>query len=303
MKLKKEKEKGITVKTIPEIRTVSVLLQRINEEYEKRQKEVAIKDRANRELLTKTHSEETALIAEILEAKKIVGKMINDYGQIEVDVESAARKGIEENVLRESDVKSGKVTLREFNKKGKYDQKISEEVLTKSVQELGSLLPVIRDKNLEILLLEERLGSCRNMIRNLNIRPGLSMRDLFKQLYDFSDVQTADFSNELESFRTEWNQKKAEILLTQGKSFSGRNVFQCKTMAEAKNLQFSPLMPISCIGKLKSLLAEYKGAEGVSITLYMNLQEIEITSISPRRGLIQTGQLTEAPDARIKKVK
>jgi len=298
----KKKEKGITDETIKEIGTVSTLLQRINEEYSKRQKEVMAQNQANRELLSKAHGEETALIKEISEAEKIVEKMISDYGQIEVDVESAARKGIEENVLREGDVRSGKTSLREFRKEGKYDKEIAEETLTKSAAELESLLPVIRDKNLEILKLKERLGSCRNTIRNLVIRPGITMRDLFKGLYDFSDVQVADFMDELESLRTEWNSAKQEIQLAQGKSLSGKNMFQCKTMKEARALQFNPGLPISCVVKLKTLLSEYKGVDGITFTLYMKQKELKVTSIEPGR-LIQTIELKEIPDAKFTRKK
>jgi len=293
--MKKKDKKGITDKTISEIGTVSMLLQRVNEEYAKRQLEVIAQDQANRELLTKAYSEEKKLIAEISEAKKICTKMITDYGQIEVDVESATRKGIEENVLRESDVRAGRTSLVEFRKKGKYDKAIAEETLTESTKELESLLPVIRDKNLEILKLKERLGSCQNTIRNLVIKPGIIMREMLKGLYEFTDVQVADFMGELESLRYEWQSAKQEILLAQGKSLSGKNIFQCSTMQEARNLQFNPGLPLKCVEQLKQELLKYNEAGGVTLTLYMNLGEIEVTSITARRGLLQTSQLREPP--------
>lgn len=295
------KEKGLNNRA--EIRTVSMLLQRINEEYSKRQKEVETKDRANGELLTKAEGEERGLIKEISEAEKIVKKMIDDYTKIESDVEASAKKKIEENVLREKDVRAGKISLSEFRKKGKYDAKITEEALKKSVSELETSLNVVRGKNLSILKLKERLGSCRNTIRNLTIRPGLTMLELLKSLYDFTDVQVAEFMAELESLRTGWNRTKQEILLTQGKSMSGRHVWSHLTMEEAKALQFSPLLPLSCVEKLKLELAKYEGSDGISLTLYVNSGNIEITSIVPRRGLIQIVDVKEAPDAGFKRIK
>ncbi|TET10423.1 hypothetical protein E3J84_04070 [Candidatus Aerophobetes bacterium] len=301
---KKDQKKGITDDTIKEIYTVSILLKRINEEYEKRQKEVEIQDRANAEKLIVAEKEERRLIAEISEAKGIVGKMIADFGKIEADVEIAESKKIEENVVREADVKSGKVSLGEFREKGKYDAKIAEESLARSVQELEISLGVVRSKNLEILRLQDKLGTCRNVLRGLHIQPGIITRDLFKTLYEFSDDQVAGFSNELESLRTEWNQTKQDILLAQGKSLAGRHVWTSLNMAEARARQFSPLLPISCIEKLKSELAKYEGSDGISITLYVNQKDIEITSIMPRRsGAIQITQLKEMPGAKFTRAK
>jgi len=174
------KRKGINQDT--EIGTVSALLQRINEEYERRKEEVEIQDWANKELLTTATNEEKALIEEISKGKKVVKKMISDYEKIEADVEASERKKIEENVLHEGDVKSGKASLAEFRKKGKYDAEIAEEALKKSVSELEMSLSAIRGLNLEILKLQERLGECRNTIRNLTIRPGLTMLEMLKGL-------------------------------------------------------------------------------------------------------------------------
>lgn len=300
MSIRKQK-KGINEDT--EIRTVSTLLQRVNEEYAKRQEEAEAQDRANEELLTTATNKEKELIGEISRAKGLVGKMINDYGKIEADVEASERKKIEENVLREGDVRSGKVSLREFRKRGKYDVKIAEEALAKSVHELETTLNVVRGKNLEILQLEERLGDCRNTIRNLTIRPGLTMLNMIKALYDFTDVQVAEFMGELESLRTGWNQTKEDIQLAGGKSISGRHVWSGLTMDKAKALQFSPLLPLSCVGKLKSELAKYKGAGSISITFYVNLKDIEITSIEPKRGLIQIADIKEDPRAEFKRQK
>lgn len=288
------KQKGINQNT--EIRTVSTLLLRVNEELDKRKKEVEAQDRANAELLTKAEKEERGLLKEISEAEKIVKNMIADYGKIENNVESAERKKIEENVLREADVRAGKVSLREFRKAGKYDEKIAEEALTKSVQELESSLKVIRDKNFSILRLQERLGDCRNTIRNLVIRPGLIMLEMLKGIYDFTDVQVAEFMAELDSLRFSWNQTKQDILLAEGKTMSGRHIFESRTMAEARALQFSPLLPLSCIEKLKQELLKYKDADSVTLTLYVNLQDIEITSTAPRgSGVIQIVDLKEDP--------
>lgn len=298
----RNKKKGINDDT--EIGTVSTLLKRINEEYSKRQKEVEIQDRANEELLTTATKKEKLLIEEIGEAKKIVSKMISDYGKIEADVEVAERKKIEENVLREADVKSGKVSLREFRTKGKYDVKIAGEVLAKSVQELEATLSVIRKKGLAILKTEERLGDCRNTIRNLTIRPGMVMLEMLKGLYEFTDVEVASFMSELDSLRTEWDQTKQNLLLADGKSISGRHVFERLTMEQAKALQFSPLLPLSCVEKLKSELVKYEESENISITYYVNLKTIEITSIIPRSsGAVQIAHLKEVPGAKFTREK
>ena len=119
------------------------------------------------------------------------------------------------------------------------------------------------------------------------------MLDMLKGLREFTEDEHGAFMGELDSLRTEWNQVKEKILLTQGKSMSGRYVWTGLSMDEAKALQFSPLLPLSCVEKLKSELAKYKGSEGISITYYVNLKDVEITNIMPKRGVIQIIDLKE----------
>jgi len=175
-------------------------------------------------------------------------------------------------------------------------------VVSESASELEKGLLAIHEKNKELLGIELLLSECQHKIRGLIIEPARILSRTFKDLAEISGIETGLFEQDYYGARDVVEQKKQEILLTEGKSMSGRHVWDQLTMKQARALQFDPILPLSCIGKLKSLLAKYRGADGIAITYYLNLRTIEITSITPRRsGLIQTIDVKEDPRAEFKR--
>ena len=299
MKNKKGIQDDTVIKTIPD------LLARVDEELEKRLAERRKREAENRESLNAAIQKERGIVDEIGKAKKIVEKLSAEYLEIELKTITEKRKEAEGTAIREADVKAGKASLRDFREKGKWDSAIVSETRKKSVAELEQTLKVIREKNLEVLMLEDSLGECRNRIRGLAIQPGRFMLDFLKGLREFTEDEVGAFMGELDSYRTGWDQTKQDILLTQGKSMSGRFTWDNLTMAQARALQFNPALPLSCVEKLKSLLEEFEGSENISIAYYVNLKDIDVTFASPGRGrgLIQSVHLKEDPRAEFKRIK
>jgi len=285
-------KKGIQDNTV--IKTMPDLLARVDEELEKQLAARRKREAGNRESLNAAAQKERDILEKIGKAREIANKLIAEFQQLERTAEKEARERMTKDVIREQDVTSGKVKLKEFQKKGITEKKISEQVIAQSTNELSRSLKVIREKNLEILQLEDSLGECRNTIRGLSVQPGRFMLDFLKNIREFAEDETGAFMAELDGYRTEWDQVKQAILLTQGKSMSGRYVWDSLSMDEARALQFSPLLPLSCVEKLKSELEKYEGSDGISLTLYVRLGDVEITSISPRQsGVIQTIEVKE----------
>ena len=293
------KNKGINEDT--KILTIPSLLARVDEELEKQLAERKRLEAENQESLNAAIQKERGLVDEIGKAKNIAKKMIAEFRGIEIEAVKEKRKEAEGTALREADVRSGKAKLEDFHKKGKWDKAISDETRKESTAELEQTLKVIREKNLEILMLEDSLGECRNTIRGLSMRPGRFMLEFLKTIREFTEDEMGAFLAEMEGYRFSWNQVKEKILLTQGKTMSGRHVWSGLTMDEARDLQFSPLLPTECIEKLKSELDTYEGADGIALTLYVKLKTIEITSLTPRRGLLQTTDVKEDPTAKLKR--
>ena len=274
MKKKKGLSDGMQIGTIPD------LLARVEEEYEKRKEEASIQQKANKEKLSAAIREEAELTKKIDKEQKIVERMQNDYLDLEVKTEKEKRAEATKNVLKESDVRSGKVSLKDFILKGKKDSEILEEIVEKVAAEIDRGLRVIHTKNKEILELEKSRAESKNMIRALLIQPGQFMLELLKGLKEFTEIQVGSFIEDMHGYRTELDEIKRKILLTEGKSLTpGYNWGDRMTIAEAYKLIFNPIIPLELIPKLKAELEKCKGAESVTVSYYLRSKEFDIRPI------------------------
>lgn len=285
------------------IDTVPDLMKRITGQWDKKRKEAESLQAEQKKNLKNEIELESTIQTQLKNVRSVVSRLEKEYPGLEAKIEKEKRAQIEKDSLREKDVISKKISLREFASVGKSEEAISKQMIKESTEELEMSLKIIRKKNLEVLKLEKSLCECQNMIRNLILRPAQILQRVLKDCGDITDREISYFLQDNYGNREDIEQVKNKLFLTEGKSISGRYVWDRLSMAQAKALQFSPILPLSCVGKLKSLLAEYEGSENISITLYVRLKDIEITSVSPRRGLIQLTDLREVPDAGFKRQK
>ena len=262
------------------ILTIPDLLKRVEQEYEKRKKEASIQQKANKEKLIAVIREEAELTKTIDKETKIVKKMQDDYLKLEVYTEAKAREEASKGVLREADVRTGKVSLKDFILKGKKDSEISEEIVEKVAAEIDRGLKAIHAKNKEILELEKSRAESKNMIRALLIQPGQFMLELLKGLKEFTEEQVGSFIEDMHGYRTELDEIKRKIHLTEGKSLTpGYNWGDRMTIAEAYKLIFNPIIPLELIPKLKAELEKCKGAESVTVSYYLRSKDFDIRPI------------------------
>lgn len=286
------------------IDTVPDLMKRITERWDEKRKEAESLQAEQKEKLKNEIKLESTIQSHLKNVRSVALRLEKEYPQLEAKIEKEKRTQIEKNSLRKKDVLSKKITLREFARIGKSEEAISVQVIKESTEELEQSLEIIRKENLEALKIEKSLCECQNMIRNLILRPAQILQQVLKDCGEITDQEIGYFLQDNYGLREDIQQVEHKLQITDGKSIAGRYVFECKTMAEAKSLQFSPLLPLSCVSKLKSELEKYEGSENISITLYVNLKDIEITSIQPRRsGAIQITQLKEVPGAKFTREK
>lgn len=290
--MRNKKVKGIRYDI--EVQTIPHLLQMINEELEKKREELAAQWEAQREEKAKAEKEEKAILGDIARAEKILEKMKSDYRIIEAETIASIKAETEKNVLRESAVRKGEISLQEFNKAGKFDKDLAKEIQEKSAADLEISLGAIRDKALEILGLKDKLGSCRWKIRNIVVQPGLSMAGMLKGVTEFADEQTAIFMGELEIYRAEWNAVKELIQWTKGRNLAPAYRWNL-TPEQAKSVAFDPILPMTCVKQLMVGIEKYKDSKSLDIVFNWRLKEVDV-SPSPelRRGLLQTSQVKEA---------
>jgi len=275
-----------------QIGTMPDLLKIINEELEKRQKEAAIKRDMNSGKLDAAFQEEKRITGEIKKARKIVNSMEMDFSELEMNTEIETKKQVEKGLARESDVRAGRITLKEFNQRGRYDKQISEEIVKGVAEKLESASKILRSKNLEILKLEKLLYECQDLIRGLILQPGFFVLEVLKNVREFGDHELALFLDELPDKRVALNEVKRKLLLCEGKSIGGGQRWDRQTVKEARRLQFSPIIPQNLIPKLLSELSQYPDNEMVSVHFLFHEKDIDVTCLKIGRRAITTSKVT-----------
>lgn len=281
------------------ILTVPDLTRRINEGYEQKKKEALLLQEEQKERLGIAIQEEKDLIKKLKTAKGITAKMEQDYSSIEVKLEAEIKAQIEINSIREKDVLSGKVTLREFTQKGTSEKQITEKTIKESTGELERSLKAIRTKRIEILEIERSLYSCQNRIKNLILQPALILQKIHKDMLEVSDTEIGEFLADVYGSREALKQTEHLIFLTQGKSLSPGYRWDRLTPKEALKVQYDPILPFELVSKLKTELAKLKDAEFVSVVFWLKAKDIDVnptfkkSELSRGEKIIKTSDLKE----------
>lgn len=281
---------------IKPILTVPDLTRRINESYDRKRQEAQLLQQQQEDLLKIAVEEEKELIEKLDVAKEITAKMEQEYSEIEARTEGEKRAQIEVNSIREKDVLSGKVTLREFTKKGISEKAIYEKTTKETVAELELSLRAIRMKKVEILEIERSLYSCQSRIKNLILQPALILQRVHKDMLEVSDTEIGEFLADVYGSREALKQTEHLIFLTQGKSLSSGYRWDRLTPKEALKIQYDPILPFELIPKLKTELAKLKDAEFVSVVFYLRAKDIDVTSIFKKTKLSRGDKTIKTSD-------
>lgn len=258
--------------------TAPDLNRHILELWEEKKKESLILQEESEKELRAAIEKESDLQAPLKEARKIIKQMEEDYKKLEQKSEQKIRERVEKSSLREKDVLSGKVTLREFNSKGISEKKITEKIFSESIAELEGSLSTVRKKNIEILRLEQQLYKVQTLIRNLILRPAKILRQVFKDCCEIADIEIGSFLSELQSANTALALTDHKILLTQGKSLSPGYRWDHLTYEQALSVQFDPILDMSCVQELKTQLKDFKDFENISVVFYLKSKSVEVSA-------------------------
>jgi len=265
---------GVEIQTMPE------LVKHIIDHWKSEQIKALKEEESQKQKLTVEIQKEQNLIAELKKARLIAAQMEADFLEIEARTEGEKRAMIETAAIREQDVKSGKATLAEFLKKGKTEKQIYEKSVEQTMKDLETGLTAARSKNLEILEFEKELLETQTRIRYLIIEPGRALQRSLKDLAQFAEREIGFFLEEVHTSKTALEEVKSKILLTEGKSLGPGHSWSRLTVEQAYGLQFDPILPLSCIGTLKTKLQSYKSGDVLNVTYFLRTKTIDVTSIS-----------------------
>jgi len=276
------------------IETIPDLLKRVNEEYLKRQAEALQQQKVSNAKLLEAVQEEGRLTREIDKEEKIVKKLQSDFLDLEIKFKKEAIQKAEGDFLREKDLRSGKVKLADFLLRGKKDKDIAEEVAERTAEELEAGLKGIKAKNFEILKLDKLRAEQRNLIRGLIVQPGQFMLTLFKELKEFTEQEIGSFIGDMEGYRTELQEIERQIILIEkGIGLTSGYRWDSLTPKEALEIQFSPLLPIECVPKLKVELEKCKDADRVVVNYFWRSKDVDVTPFfnDPKRRIVTTSKI------------
>lgn len=255
------------------------LVRHILDHWESEQVKALKEEESQREKLSVEIRKEQALEKKLMESRSIARQMEREYMQIEARTEGEKRAMIETAAIRELDVKSGKVTLSEFIKKGLTEKQIYEKSVEQTIVELEQGLKAARKKRLEILKFEKELLETQTKIRYLIIEPGRTLQRSLKDLAQFAEREIGFFLEEVHNSKTALTQIQGKLYLTEGKSLTPGYSWNRLTIEQAYRLQFDPILPLECIAALKSKLELYKDVEKVNVIFFLRTKKIDVSSV------------------------
>lgn len=269
-----------------EIKGIGDLIQKVKARYAEEEKKARDEEKRNEEEMRAAAEKEIEIRTKIAKAKQVAEKMEREYFELEAKIEKAKRREIEKGALKEKDVKSGKISLDEYIKKGKSDKKISEEVINQIVEELKQALKAVRAKRLEILNLEKELCEIQIRIRHLSTYPGRSLQKSLEGLQDFLKRELGVIFED--AYQVKWNleQIDTKLLLTQGKSLSPGHRWEAMTVDQAKRISLDPILPEGFVSKLYGELSKYGSDESVSVAYFLGKGNspgsLDVSLVRPR---------------------
>jgi len=268
---------GIKIETIPD------LVKRVKDEWARKEKEAEARKKELEENMRGAMRKEKELKGKLKKAKSIVSKMEDEYTELELKFLGEQEKAIKKDTPLEKDVRSGKIGLKEFQTKGKYEADIQNELIEKTQKELSQSLDVIREKRLEIMKIELELIKTQHRVRQLILQPGVILKEMLKNLKDFTDREMGLFYEDYAIAREALQQQEHLLQLTTGRALTSGYRWDRMPVTEARKVQFSPILPKSLVSSLLQQLSKFNKDDQVVIILTLRPLSVDVSSFGTYR--------------------
>jgi len=266
-----------------EIRTIPDLVKRVKDEWEKKEKEASHRRKELEDNIRGALRKEKELKGKLKKAELVVSKMENDYAELESKLLEEKEKEIKKAVPLEQDVREGKISLKEFQAKGKYEKDILAQVVRETQQELSQSLEAIRAKKLEIMNLEHELIKTQHRVRQLLLQPGVILKSTLKNLKEFADREMGLFYEDYASTREALQQQEHLLQLTTGQALTSGYRWDRQPVKEARKIQFDPILPKSLVPSLLQQISKFNEDDSVSVVLTLRPLSVDVSSFGTYR--------------------
>ena len=261
-----------------EIRTIPDLVKRVKEEWDRKEKEAEARKKELEENMRGALRKEKELKGKLEKAESVVSKMESEYSELESKLLKEKRKAAEKGTPLEEDVRSGKISLKEFQKKGKFEAEIQKAVIEKTQEELSQSLEAIRSKKLEIMQLQLELIKTQHRVRQLMLQPGIILKEVLKNLKEFADKEMGLFYADYASTREALQQQEHRLQLTTGKALTPGYRWDRMSVKQAKTVAFDPILPEKLVPSLLNQLSQLDDDASVIVDFTLRPLEVHVSS-------------------------
>jgi len=134
----------------PENLSAASLVEMAKESHQKVMKEAEKRERAHKQKVAGLTAKEKGLKAKIEADKKQLEKMITDFEILEREQKEVNLAKIKKNEMTEADVRSGKISIKQFQSQGMKADEIKKEVITRTLEALEKSSDAVRGKGEEV---------------------------------------------------------------------------------------------------------------------------------------------------------
>ena len=258
------------------------LVKRSQKEWDQRAESRKVYEAELKEKMQAAVEKESLLQEDLKAAQDIVKGMEADYLKLQADTEKKQSATVRKKSMTAAKVKSGEVSLREFQFKGKKESEILQAIVENSTKELADSLNVIRAKNSEILELELEIYKQQQIVFSCSLYPGETLRKAYEEQAKFlSQEMNVLFEDKVQS-DSRVKTKESDIWLIEGKTLYGKggHSWNGLTLEKAHAVAFSPIFPLRLIPELEKELKALEGnEESINVVLHVGPQGLKTAEI------------------------
>lgn len=226
-------------------------------------------EKQQKEQIAEMTAKEKELKKEIGEAKEQLETMASEFEVVERKQREKALAEIKSEEMTEDDLKSGKITIAQFEANGKDTDEVRRMALAKTVEILERSSDAARSKGEEIVRFEKDLYDIQDSIYSMLMYPIKLWRQSYRDVGDMLDFQFSKMAEGGSSARALSDQKKNEVMLIEsGISISSTGyVWSNLSLKDAYRVRFDPILPKEHIVSLLEELDGIPGTERTKVTI------------------------------------
>jgi len=248
-------------------------------------------------ILNTAIGEESGLIKKLTQEKKVVAGMEKEYFEMEKKVEKETTAAVEKNELTAEKVKSGEISIREFQARGVTAGEKVSLIIAGILEKLKASLKVIRSKRKEVLQKELELAKLKNKVNSLRLYPAQILSKSYQDQIEFLNTNMGVLHAAVVTSNSSVKLLEHFLHLTDGRGLSAGHSWTRLTLEQAMKIPFDPILPESLIQDFKQQLHTFQDPEElINVRLHTppgrdsSIEVDPAAGIGPIKQVILTGK-------------